>query len=70
MNFDNKVRYVPNRGDDDPLWDYLANVIYNSSNDPWTLASWEKALSKVTSSDLTVRQYMDELNENNVTLLD
>ena len=49
MNFDNKVRYVPNRGDDDPLWDYLANVIYNSSNDPWTLASWEKALSKVTN---------------------
>lgn len=58
--FDNKVKYVPLRGDDDPLWDYVANRVY-MTQPSWSMKEWEKELSKLMNSELTVSEYLKEL---------
>ena len=58
-HFDNKVKYVPNRGDDDPLWNYLISFITKDKKE-WTLDEWNSMLRNISSSELTVKEWMDQ----------
>ena len=58
---DNKLKYVPLKGDEDQLWDYICNKLYLSKS-CWTYTEWQKAVKEIMESELTVGEYLNEFS--------
>lgn len=58
-----KIRYVPNRGDDDPIWQHVMNVLTGGQN-AWAWDDWNELVKTVTDSDLTVGEWLKEKQAN------
>ena len=56
---DNKLKYVPLKGDDDPLWEYIYDKLYLTKS-CWSYTEWQEAVKELMESELTVGEYLNE----------
>ena len=56
---DNKIKYVPLKGDDDPLWEYIYDKLYLTKS-CWSYTEWQEAVKELMESELTVGEYLNE----------
>ena len=58
-----KICYVPNRGDDDPVWNHVLKVLTGGRN-AWVWSEWNELVKTVTDSELTVGEWLKEKQAN------